>query len=268
MSLENNIYGGKIMENAVKLGDVKLVEVSDKNYLACAEIDETLYDFVKSCGCEIEFASRKAEELEKYIELEAKKLSEPMAEELLQAKKEDLQLEVLKKVQEDGIHREGMRISTSSPLISETVIIDGQELHPTDFVPDSVYTDHLYEGNQLIKNSYSLEWQEVNRITGKRKFVSNFSPTSVLIANPKSLGKCEAIIVTLKGERTPLVFSNGDIDYEQFRKQTRFARKGLNAGAKVFYESFLRAIRECPCKLFLTIPKHAGWINLQVKEVV
>ncbi|WP_295068359.1 hypothetical protein [Ruminococcus sp.] len=32
------------MEKIVKLGDVKLVEVSDKNYLAYAEIDETHYE--------------------------------------------------------------------------------------------------------------------------------------------------------------------------------------------------------------------------------
>ena len=32
------------MEKLVKLGDVKLVEVSDKNYLAYAEIDETHYE--------------------------------------------------------------------------------------------------------------------------------------------------------------------------------------------------------------------------------
>jgi len=212
--------------------------------------------------------TRLMEKHEKEVESRAKELAVSMAEELFTARKDEFQLQVLEQLQNEGIRKEGLKISTSSSLISETFTVDGMELNPADYVPDSVSTDPLYEENQLIKNAYSLEWQEVNRNTGKMKFVSFFNPTSILIANPKGIGCCETIIVTLKGERTPLVFPNGDISYEEFRKQTRFARKGLKTDVKVVYESFLRAMRECPNKLFLTIPNYAGWVKLQSGESI
>ncbi len=200
---------------------------------------------------------------EEEIEEKAQKIAESKAEGILEAKKGDYQLEVLKQLQEEGLHKEGMKISASSPLISETFTVGGLELQPSDFIPNSVATDPLYEEKMLIRNAYSLEWQEQDRNTGKRKFICICDPTSVLIANPQGIGRCENIIVTLKGEKKPLIFPGGDISYESFRKQTRFLRKGLKADARIIYEAFLRAIRECPCKLFLTIPKHAGWVKLQ-----
>lgn len=197
------------------------------------------------------------------IEEKAQKIAESKAEGILEAKKGDYQLEVLKQLQEEGLHKEGMKISASSPLISETFTVGGLELQPSDFIPNSVATDPLYEDQMLIKNAYSIEWQEHDKNTRKKKFICICNPTSILISNPKGIGRCEYIIVTLKGEKKPLIFPGGDISYESFRKQTRFLRKGLKADARIIYEAFLRAIRECPCKLFLTIPKHAGWVKLQ-----
>ena len=199
------------------------------------------------------------EELEKNTD----KIANEKAEKLFLAKKDEYQQEVLKQVQEDGIRNEGLKISTSSDLICSTFTVDGVELHPSDFIPDSVQNDPLYEDKVLIKNAYSLEWHEQDRKTCKLKFVCICNPTSVLVANPKGIGCCENIIVTLKGVRTPLIFPEGDISYELFRKQSRFLRKGLKADAKVLYEAFLRAIRECTNKRFITIPKHAGWCTLQ-----
>lgn len=229
-------------------------------------MDSNSFDFVRKCGCDIEFAPYRAQELDKMIDAEATKRADEMVDERFTERKTEYQLEVLKQVQEEGIRKEGLKVSASSQLISETYTVDGIELNTSDFIPDSVQIDPLYEEKQLIKNAYSLEWQEQDKRTGKCKFVCICNPILILIANPKGSGSCEFVIVILKGEKTPLVFLNGDISYESFRKQTRFLRKGLKADARIIYEAFLRALRECLHKLFLTIPKHAGWIKLQSGE--
>ncbi len=220
------------------------------------------WEFVQSCGCNIEFVSQKAKELDKIIDTEAEKLSDRKAEERFNARKEEFQLEVLKQLQEEGIKKEGAELSASSPLISDTYNLDGVELHPYYYIPDSVPIAPPYEETELIKNAYSLEWQEINRNTGKRKFVWKEKATLILISNPIGIGKCENISVYLKGIEKPLQFPNGDISEEAFRRQTRFARKGLNVNVRKHYESFLRNLRECPNKKFLTIPKHAGGVTL------
>lgn len=220
------------------------------------------WDFVNSCGCDIELASQKAKELDKFIDAEAVNRAKEKEEQLFNAHKEEFQLEVLKQFQEEGIKKEGAQLASSSPLISDTYVIDGVELQPFDFVPDSVIIDPAYEDNILVKNQYSLEFQEVNNKTGKRKFAWKETPTLVLVSNPTAVGKCEDIVVYLKGKEKPLVFRNGEITLEAFRKQTTFARKGVNVSVHKQYESFLRSLCECPNKKFLTIPKHAGGIIL------
>ena len=81
---------------------------------------ENSYRFVCECGCEIEFAGQKAAELDKYIENEANKLAAEKAEIVLNENKEQYQLDVLKQFQENDIRKEGVELSTSSPLITDT----------------------------------------------------------------------------------------------------------------------------------------------------
>ncbi|SEH50550.1 hypothetical protein SAMN02910265_01053 [Ruminococcus flavefaciens] len=221
------------------------------------------FDFVCDCGCDVEYASQKARELDELIEKRADQKASINEEKRFNAHREEFQLEVLKLLQEEGIRKEGVELSSASPLISDTYIIDGVTLLSDDFIPDSVETDPLYEETSLIKSPYSLEYQEVNHKTGKRKLAWKESATLVLICNPIAYGKCEEIDVFLKGVKKPLRFPNGEISEETFRRQTPFARKGINVSVKRHYESFLRSLRECPNKKFLTIPKHAGGIKLQ-----
>lgn len=208
---------------------------------------------------DVEDAGEAAKEIDKLIDHEA----DHRAEEKLDAHKEQYQLEILKQLQEERIKKAGMDITTSSPLFSDIYNIDGVEVFPDDYIPDSKEAAPLYEETFLNKNEYSLEYQEINRNTGKRKFVWKNPTTLVLIANPTAVGKCEDIAVYLKGKKKPLIFHNGEITEESFRRQTTFARKGRNVSVRKQYEGFLLDLRECPNKKFLTIPKHAGGVTLQ-----
>lgn len=225
-------------------------------------MEKSLFDFVYGCGCDIEFAFDKARELQNIIDEEAEKLAKEKEESLFTAHKEEFQLEVLEQLQKEGIRKAGMELSSTSPLISEKFTVNGVALHASDYIPDSVIIDPVYEDNILIKNQYSLEWQEKNNQTGKRKFAWKETPTLLLISNPTAAGKCENVVCYLKGNPKPLVFPNGDISLEAFRRQTTFARKGINVSVQKQYECFLRSIRECPNKKFLTIPRHAGCVTL------
>ncbi len=174
--------------------------------------------------------------MDKYIENEAKKLAAEKAEIVLNENKEQYQLEVLKQFQENDIRKEGVELSKSSPLISDTYNIKSIELCPYDFIPDLVLREPLYEETILDKNGYSLEHQEVNRRTGKRKFVWKETITRVLICNPTAIGKCQNIAVYLKGKGKPLFFPNGEITLEAFHRQTPFAvyRSNLNVSCVIF----------------------------------
>ncbi len=223
---------------------------------------KNLWDFVYECGCEIEFVSEKADELNVIINNEADKRANEIAEKKFNARKEDFMIDAIKQLQEEGIKKEGIKLSSASSLISETYSVGNVELMPSDFVPDTFETNQLYEENLLVKNQYSLEYHEINSKTGKHKFVWKETSVLVLIVNPIATGKCEAILVYLNSMKNPLCFINGNISEEAFRKQTTFARKGLNVSVKLQYESFLHDVRECHNKMFLTIPKHAGGVKL------
>lgn len=225
-------------------------------------MERSLFDFVYGCGCDIEFAFDKARELQNIIDEEAEKLAKEKEESLFNAHKEEFQLEVLEQLQKEGIRKAGMELSSTSPLISEKFTVNGVALHASDYIPDSVVIDPVYEDNILIKNQFSLEYQEINNKNGKRKFAWKETPTLVLISNPTAAGKCENVVCYLKGNPKPLVFPNGDISLEAFRRQTTFARKGINVSVQKQYECFLRSIRECPNKKFLAIPRHAGCVTL------
>ena len=226
-------------------------------------MENNSFDFVYECGCDIELASEKARELDEMVYQKADKLAQEKVEQLFLAHKEEYQLAVLKQLQSEGIKEEGAKLSSASPLITETYMLNEVELLPDDFIPDSVDPDPLYEEITLIKSPYSLEYQEVNNQTGKRKLAWKESATLILIANPTAVGKCEDIAVYLKGRKRPLLFKNGDISEEEFKRQTPFARKGRNVSVRKQFESFLLDLRECPNKEFLTIPKHTGGITLQ-----
>ncbi|HRU98775.1 MAG TPA: hypothetical protein P5092_15240 [Ruminococcus sp.] len=213
-----------------------------------------------SVDIEAQHYIRKACEAE--LDAKAEELAAEKAEIKLSENKEQYQLEVLKQFQEDGIKKEAMKLSSASPLISDTYNLNGYEFFTDEFIPDSVVTDPIYENNILVKNQYSLEYQEVNNKTGKRSFVWKETVTFVLICNPISVGKCEDILVFLKGKKTPFRFRNGEITEEAFHRQTTFARKGRNVSVSKQFECFLRDLRECPNKKFLTIPKHAGGVTL------
>ena len=199
---------------------------------------------------------------EKEIEERSLQLAKTMEEELFNSHKDQFQLEVLQQLQAEGIKKEGVELSSASPLIGDTYIVEGVTLLPDDFIPDLVVIDPLYEEKTLIKNQCCLEYQEVNNKTGKRKLAWKESSTLCLISNPTAVGKCEDILVFLKGKKTPLRFRNGDITEEAFHRQTTFARKGRNVSVSKQFECFLRDLRECPNKKFLTIPKHAGGVTL------
>ena len=56
------------------------------------------WDFVHSCGCDIEFVTQKAKELDKFIDDEAEKLAKEKEKSLFNAHKEEFQLEVLEQL--------------------------------------------------------------------------------------------------------------------------------------------------------------------------
>lgn len=221
-----------------------------------------LRDFMYSCDYNIGIMLAKENEFEKNIESEVEKLAQKKEEELFAAHKKEYQLEVLKKLQAEGIKKEGAELSSSYPLISDSYTIDGVELQPYDFIPDVVSTDAQYEDTLIVKNMCTREYQEVNNKTGRRRRIWKEMSTLVLICNPFASCNCEEIVVFLKGVKKPLHFQNGNISEEAFRKQTPFTRKGINVSVKRQLECFLRDLRECPNKKFLTLPKHAGGISL------
>ena len=219
---------------------------------------DKIQEFLYNWGIDVEFFRDAKLELQSIVSEEVEKLSSVKAEEKFNAQKEQYQLEILKQLQEERIRKEGKELFKASPLISDTYTINGVEVFPEDYIPNNTVTDSLYEETALIKNEYNLEYQEFNRNTGKRKFVWKETVTLVLICNPTAAGKCEDVAVFLKGKKTPLRFPNGDINEEFFRRQTTFARRGINVSVRKHFESFLRNLRECQIKKFVTIPKHAG----------
>ena len=101
------------------------------------------------------------------LEERSDKLAKEKEEKLFLAHKEEFQREVLEQLQREGVNKEGMELSSASPLISDTYFIDGVEVLTCDFIPDMISTDGLYEDNSFVKNQCCLEYQEVNNKTGK-----------------------------------------------------------------------------------------------------
>ena len=138
--------------------------------MSCKELADCLIDDYNYC-------SILKEKHDKELKEHSVQLAKAMEEERFNAHKKEYQLEVLQQLQAEGIKKEGTELSSASPLISDTYIIDGVTLLSDDFIPDSVETDPLYEETSLIKSTYSLEYQEVNHKTGKRKLAWKESAT-------------------------------------------------------------------------------------------
>lgn len=196
------------------------------------------------------------------LEAKAAELAKKTAENMFNAQKEDLRLEVFKEINTDNITKKATEISRSSPYITETVVIDGKELSGNEFILNTFRSYPLYEDVQLIYNEYSQEYQLLYK-NGKRKFISVFVVVVCVIVNATGPRKCKAIVVYLRGVDTPLVFYERDISPFAIRQQTRFCKKGLSVSSEVYCASFLQAMRMCSNVFFLTIPEHSGWNLLQ-----
>lgn len=120
------------------------------------------YDFVCECGCDIEFASQKAEELDNFINAEAEQLANAKAEEKFNAQKDYYRHQIIKEINESNVIKKGAEISRSSPYIRENIVADGKRLSSSDFINDKYIHSILYEDIQLIYNDiygkYGLQW--------------------------------------------------------------------------------------------------------------
>ena len=115
--------------------------------MSCNELADWLVDDCNLCSI---FKDKHEKELEE----RSVQLAKTMEEERFNAHKEEFQLEVLQQLQAEGIKKEGTELSSASPLISDTYIVDGVTLLSDYFIPDSVETDPLYEETSLIKSTY------------------------------------------------------------------------------------------------------------------
>lgn len=79
---------------------------------------DNLFDFVCKCGCDIEFAKPKTEELEAIIDERVEKESQRLAEKKINDMKENFYVETVKKVNEENVRKEGEELSRSSPYIT------------------------------------------------------------------------------------------------------------------------------------------------------
>lgn len=219
---------------------------------------DVFFDFVCDCGCDIEFAKPKAEELKAMMKEMAEKESQRLAEKKINDMKESFYVETVKKVNEENVRKEGEELSRSSPYISDNIIVGDKKLRGCDFISMTLCRDSQYEDAQLMFNDLNQEWQLLYR-NGRRKYVSNFIVTSCLIVNAKAPGICKALVVFLHNVEKPLIFYDGKIKLYEIKNQTLFNKRGINTNNNAYYESFIRAVKMCTHVSFLTIPEHSGW---------
>lgn len=222
---------------------------------------EDLFEFVRKCGCDIEFVSQKTQELERLIGKMADERAEEISEKYFNAQKEEYRIEIIQEINAANIKVKAAEISRNSPYITETVFIDGKELHRADFIAETPGRYPLYEDVQLICNS-NYEYQLLYK-NGKRKYVSDFVVVACIIVNATGPGCCKAIIVYIRGVETPLIFEGGDISLSELRRQTQFLNNGLNIPGEVYLASFKQAISKCSNVFFLTIPELPGMNLMQ-----
>ncbi|WP_303821374.1 hypothetical protein [Ruminococcus flavefaciens] len=162
-------------------------------------------------------------------------------------------------VREEELVDKGIAISKLSPFITDRVIINGEELDRTMFIPCTPVIDRSDEEIRLYFDDLHENWL-LKRRNVPDKLVSRFVVVACLIVNASGPGSCRAFVVFLKGGGKPLVFWDGIITSTTLRNLTQFHQRGLNIRNKdSYYESFIRALCMCKNVFFLSLPMHAGW---------
>ena len=218
--------------------------------------EQLAYDSIK----DMEDYQRLVDKHNEELNTRAQELAQEKADDLFNEKKENYRLETIREINAANVIAKAKEVSSSSPYISENVVVGGRELVGVDFIPDTPNRDSLYSETQLLYNDYSHEWQLLYK-NGKRKFVSNFEVSLVGIINASGPGQCQAIAVWTQDAEKPLIFIDGDVSPSALRKQTRFGRKGTSVSNEVYCETFVRSMRKCQKVVFVTIPEHSG-VNL------
>lgn len=223
------------------------------------EIVEAVRECLYRNGCEIEFLNRETEKIMSVFNKNSEACISEKVCEMLPAIKESAHVDAVKQVRVEYSLAEGLRIYDSSPFVSETITINGEELYPNSFIPDRPVIGTICENNPLYFDDRSESWLMFVK-NGTTKLISQFVVVACLIIDASGPGSCRAYVIFLKGEAKPLVFWGSTIDETELRRQTQFHQRGLSYPRKdLYHESFLRALRMCKAVYFLTLPKHAGW---------
>ena len=210
-------------------------------------------------GCDIEFLQRETENIMASINKSADALVNEKIEELLPVLKEKAHTDAVRQVRAEYRIAKGVKIYGLSPFISETIMVNGEELGQGHFILDKPFYDPLSEDIRMFFDDITERWL-VRVKNGTPKLISRFVVVACLIIDASGPGSCRAFVVFLKGEDKPLVFWNGIIEPAELRKQTQFHQKGLSYARKdLYHESFMRALSMCSQVYFLTLPKKAGW---------
>ncbi len=179
--------------------------------------------------------------------------------EMLPAIQEQERENARKLIREEYRLAEGVKIYGLSQFISESVLVNGEELGRGHFILDKPFYDPLSEDIRMFFDDTNDRWL-VRVKKGSPKLISRFVVVACLIVDASGPGKCRAFVIFLKGEAKPLIFWDGIIDARNLRRQTQFHQRGLSNGWKdLYHESFLRALSMCKAVSFLTLPRHAGW---------
>lgn len=214
-----------------------------------------------------EFGTANHEEIERMKEYGQRKVdkeSEVKATQMAQGKldemKEKLRVEITRDTLKTFLTVKGNEIKRFSPWITESVLTDGGELFPSDYIPQTIEGDAIHDDVWLYYNDIENKWLLRTKAAGAHKFISRFCVIVVLIVNAYAPGGCRAMAVFLKGATKPLIFWEGIISSTELRKQTQFQQKGLTVRNRdYYYDSFIRSLSMCKNVFFLTIPSHAGW---------
>ena len=222
-------------------------------------IVEAIRDGLYKNGCEIEFLQRETENIMADINKSADALVNEKIEEFLPVLKEKAHTDAVRQIRGEYRIAEGLKIYGLSPFISETVIVDGEELGRGHFILDKPFYDPLSEDIRLFFDDITERWL-VKTKNGNGKLISRFVVTACIIVDASAPGSRRADVIFIKGCPKPLIFWRGIIEPAALRKQTQFHQKGLTVRNRdLYHESFLRALCMCPNVFFLTMPKHCGW---------
>lgn len=148
---------------------------------------------------------------DKKVEAEADSKANEKVGELLPAIKEHAYIDAVKQVRSEFIIAEGVRIYGLLPFISETITFNGEQYDRNHFIPDRVINDPVNEEVRLYFDDTNDKWL-VNVKNGLPKLISRFVVVACLIVDDSGPGMCRALVIFLKGEAKPLIFSEADTD--------------------------------------------------------